>query len=107
MNDLMFPKHKRVQSKILRDSARGQCCTVRLGGICSSDPETTVLAHLGGAGMGIKKSDLHGAFACHKCHDEIDRRTRILDFDYVELAFRQAVERTQNYWLENGFITIK
>lgn len=90
----------------LRKSARGQPCFVRLPGVCNFNPETTVLAHLNGGGMGIKKSDLFGAFACSSCHDEIDRRTRKLDAEYVDLAHRQGVERTQQYWLENGFIRI-
>lgn len=91
----------------LRKSARGQSCLVRIPGVCNWNHETTVLAHLNGGGMGTKKSDLQGAFCCSSCHDEIDRRTRIFDVDYVELAHRQGVERTQEYWLKNGFISIK
>lgn len=90
----------------LRKSARGQQCMVRIPGICNFNQETTVLAHLGGAGMGIKSHDLHGAFCCSACHDEIDRRTRIVDAAYAELAHRQGVERTQDYWLKNGFIKV-
>ena len=90
----------------LRKSARGQQCLVRLPGVCNWNTETVVLAHLNGAGMAIKKPDIQGAFACSSCHDEIDRRTRIFDAAYVELAHRQAVERTQEYWLKNGLIRI-
>ncbi len=36
----------RVVSKKVRDSARGQDCTVRIPGTCNFDPATTVLAHL-------------------------------------------------------------
>jgi len=79
---------------------------VRLPGICNFNPETTVLAHLNGGGMGTKKNDLFGAFCCSSCHDECDRRTMIMDKDYVELAFRQGVERTQLYWLQIGYIKI-
>ena len=102
----MIEKNKRHESKRLRDSAKGQVCRVRLPSVCNWNPETTVLAHLGGAGMGIKKDDMQGAFSCSSCHDEVDRRTRIFEEDYVELAFRQGVERTQSYWLQNGFIKI-
>ena len=35
----------------LRKSAKGQLCLVRLPGVCNHNAETTVLAHLGGAGM--------------------------------------------------------
>jgi hypothetical protein len=90
----------------LRESARGQDCLVRLPGVCNRNPETVVLAHLGGGGMGLKKSDLQGAFCCSSCHDEIDRRTRITDRAYAELAHRQGVERTQEYWLKNGYIKV-
>ena len=79
---------------------------MRLPGICNFNPETTVLAHLNGGGMGTKKNDLFGAFCCSSCHDECDRRTMKMGKDYVELAFRQGVERTQLYWLQIGYIKI-
>ena len=89
----------------LRKSARGQECLVRIPGVCNRNPETVVLAHLGGGGIGRKKNDLHAAFCCSGCHDEIDRRTRITDKEYAELAHRQGVERTQDYWLKMGMVT--
>ena len=89
----------------LRLSARGQECLVRIPGVCNRNPETVVLAHLGGGGMALKKRDIHGAFCCSSCHDEIDRRTRLFDKDYAELAHRQGVERTQDYWIANGLVT--
>lgn len=90
----------------LRESARGQLCFVRVPGVCNFNPETVVLAHLNGGGMGIKKSDLQGAFCCSSCHDEVDRRTRIYDSANAELMHRQGVERTQEYWLKNGLIKL-
>lgn len=39
-------KSPAFRSKALRDSARGQCCTLQIPGICNSNPETTVLCHL-------------------------------------------------------------
>lgn len=80
---------------------------VRIPGVCNFNPETTVLAHLGGAGMGIKKDDLQAAFCCSSCHDEVDRRTLNHCDESVELSFRRGVERTQEYWLHNGFIAIR
>lgn len=91
-------------SKKLRDSAKGQQCQVRLPGICNFDDSTTVLAHLNGAGMGIKNHDFLAAFACHACHDEIDRRTRKMDKETVELEFRRGIERTQKIWFETGLL---
>jgi len=93
------------KSQRLRDSARGQQCLVRLPG-CSYNPETVVLAHLNGGGMGAKKSDFQGAFACHQCHLILDGGKTELSKDAIELAHRQGVERTQQYWLENGFIGV-
>jgi hypothetical protein len=77
---------------------------VRLEGICNFNPETTVLAHLPSGAKGKKNSDLQGAWCCSNCHDEVDRRTMIMDKEYVELSFRRGVERTQLWLEENGYI---
>lgn len=61
----------------LRRLARGRECQVRIPGVCNSNPETTVLAHirLGGVGgMGMKPPDICGVHACASCHDLIDGR---------------------------------
>lgn len=104
-------KQHRHESIHLRDSARGQPCLVRLPGICNHDPATTVLAHLNGGGMGTKKSDLQGAFCCSDCHDVIDGRVskRGTGFsnEEIELMHRQAVERTQQHWLDVGLVVLK
>jgi hypothetical protein len=102
----MATKQKPIVSKKLRDSARNQPCLVRLPGICNFNPETTVLAHLNGGGIGAKKSDTQAAFCCSACHDELDRRTRYMDAELVELEHRRGVERTQEYWVQNGFIKV-
>lgn len=92
----------------LRQSARNQPCFVRLPGICNYNPETTVLAHLGGAGMGRKHNDLFGAFACSACHDNLDGRVRsIFSRDYLKQAHFEAMQRTQQWWLDNGLVVTK
>lgn len=63
-------------NKKYRDSARGETCTLQIYGVCNHDPETTVLAHLKGNGMGLKCPDFLGVYACSDCHDAIDGRTR-------------------------------
>jgi len=88
----------------LRKSAKGQPCMVRIPGVCNRNPDTTVLAHLNGGGMGMKRPDIFGAFSCSSCHDEVDRRTRIFDKEFAELSHRRGVERTQQWWLDNGFV---
>lgn len=85
-----------IRSKKIRESARGQECQVRLPGICNFNPETTIFAHIGsGGGMGSKVSDIHGTYCCSSCHDELDRRTRIMDAETAELFGWHGVQRTQ------------
>ena len=59
----------------ITESAEGESCTVRLPGICSHDPRTTVFAHLNGSGMALKTVsegvDL-GCYACFDCHEYLD-----------------------------------
>lgn len=65
-------------SKPLRDSARGETCTLRLG-CCNGNDETTVLAHIrqfGWAGIAQKPADFLSFYACAACHDAFDGRTR-------------------------------
>lgn len=91
----------------LRKEAKGRECQVRLATICNGNNETVVLAHLrlaGISGTGGKAPDLLGAYCCSSCHDEIDRRTRIMDIDYVKLAFYEGIFRTQYILIKSGKI---
>jgi len=91
----------------LRNEARGRDCQIRLPGICCFDPETSVLAHLNGAGMGMKHNDIHAAIGCSQCHDVVDGRVKTeFSREYVELAHRQGVQRTQQIWVDEGFIVV-
>lgn len=94
----------KVVSKKLRDSARGQYCTLRLPG-CNGNPETTVLAHVpcGMRGMGIKSPDNMAVFACSYCHDVIDGRRRG-EYDAYDLL--RALAETQAHWIQSGLIKI-
>lgn len=70
---------------------------VRLPDICNGNSETTVLAHyrlVGISGMSMKSPDIIASWACSSCHDEVDRRTRRLERDYVLLAHAEGVFRT-------------
>lgn len=64
------------KSQAIRDSARGEDCTVRIVGACMHDPEATIWSHapLGAAGKGrsIKALDICGAYACTACDAVID-----------------------------------
>ena len=69
-------KNPPLISPAMRRSAQGQSCTLRLP-CCNGWLDTTVLAHLrvfGAAGMGQKPDDWCAVYACHACHDAIDRR---------------------------------
>jgi hypothetical protein len=59
--------------------AKGQECTLQTPGVCSRDPAQTVLCHLGGAGMAVKRSDYDGLHACAPCHDVMDMRVMVKD----------------------------
>lgn len=70
-------KQPPLVSLSLRQSARGETCTLRLS-CCNGDPSTTVLAHIrafGWAGMAQKPPDFLAVFACSACHDALDRRS--------------------------------
>ena len=88
----------------LTKSARDRECQVRIPSVCNFNPETTVLAHLNGAGMGMKANDMHGAFCCSACHDEIDRRTRKTHDYEAKLFHLEGVIRTQEIWIREGLL---
>lgn len=92
----------------IRKSARGEECAVRIPGVCNFDPDTTVLAHLNGGGMGMKHLDIHGAYSCSACHDEYDGRVKSLlhSKDEIELYFLEGMVRTQIKLLKKGLIKI-
>jgi len=91
----------------LRKLAKGRECQVRYPGVCNFNPETTVLAHIGGAGMGIKAHDIHGAWCCLACHDLYDSRNQRPNFvtrDEIKLGFLEGVIRTQEILIKEGVI---
>ena len=91
----------------LRKSARGRECQIRIPGVCNGNPETTVLAHLNGAGMGLKRSDIHGAYACSDCHDAVDGRrgaVTLATFSEFQTYHYEGIIRTQEIMLREGLI---
>jgi hypothetical protein len=95
-----------VVSQRLRDSAKGQECTLQFFDRCNHDTTTTVLAHLPSpiSGMGTKSDDFHAVFACSACHAALD----LHDYDAREISdyVLNAIRRTQKYWFDNGDLTI-
>ena len=101
-------KYKRKYQK-LRDSARGEDCTLQIHPYCNSNPETTVLCHLpSGSGMGQKSPDWFAVYGCSSCHDIIDGRvTKDSLWPYnIRMAERMALYHTWNRMLEKGLIKI-
>ena len=91
----------------LRKSAQGQECQVRIPAICNGNQETVVLAHLNGAGMGMKHADIHGSYACSACHDVIDGRVKAgIAQDSIILMHLMGMVRTQQIMLKNGLIKL-
>lgn len=97
------------RSKSLRESARGQVCTLQIPGICNGNPETTVLCHLpcNSHSMGYKSDDYWAVFGCSSCHDVIDGRT---PYDWqkgeCEEHFLLALHATMKCWIEDRLLQI-
>jgi hypothetical protein len=96
-----------VMSK-LRDAARGQPCQIRVPGICSFNPEQTVLAHFRMAGLcgtGMKPLDLIGAHACDPCHSAVDGRAKTaFTHDQLRLMHLEGMARTLNALHKRGLL---
>lgn len=104
----MTRKRAVIESKALRDSARGEECTVEIMGICLHDPETTVLAHLPSEFKHTKPSDLSSCYACDACHAVIDRRRDAPFFEQErDWYLRRAMVRTWTRFVEKGLIQVK
>jgi hypothetical protein len=95
-----------IVSTKLRNSARGQQCTFAIPGICSHDPETTVLCHLPSEikATATKSDDFHAAFGCAKCHQAIDNHM-LSKADELYFSMR-ALQRTQAIWVSSGLIVV-
>jgi hypothetical protein len=91
----------------LRESARGEACTLQLHPYCLDEPSTVVLCHIGKSGYGQKSSDMLAVYGCHACHQIIDQRVKT-DIPKAELLALQinALGRTHQRMIDKGVITI-
>ena len=100
-----------IRIKQIRDSARGQLCTIEIPGVCNHDPQTTVLAHYqapGHGGMGTKPDDSSAVYACSSCHDVLDGRVKRPDYFPlcdVESVWFHGMIKTWRLLLENEVLT--
>lgn len=96
----------------LRRLAKGKPCLVRIPGVCTGDPATTVLAHYrmpGQAGVGMKPDDLLGAWACSRCHDVVDgREPRPIEFsrEDIRLMHAEGILRTLVVLKKQGHVPL-
>jgi len=97
-------KPKRLRSKKILDSARGEPCQIRIPGVCNRNLETTVACHLNGSGIGTKHSDIFVAYGCSACHDEIDRRTRRIPIKDARCFLIEGVIETQQILIDKELI---
>jgi len=65
----------------IRNSARGELCSLHLDWCCNRNPETTVYAHVGKHGSAKRNHDDEGVYACSSCHDAIDGRSNYFHSD--------------------------
>lgn len=108
-------KNKRLQSKKIRDSAKGEDCTLRIVGICNFNPNTTVLCHENGAGVAYKAHDIHSCYGCSDCHAWLDggwfkyyQSTGIEPpYHYlVDSEFKRAMIETQSILIQKNLIQV-
>jgi hypothetical protein len=79
-------KPKAGDDKKIRDACRDEPCYLRIPGVCTSDPKTSVPAHRNeGKGMGLKTADVFTVPACQTCHHEYDQGKRF------EREFKRAL----------------
>ncbi len=113
MNRQVKQKQPRQVSKKITNSAKGENCTLRIYGTCTHDNTTTIFAHMNGGGMGYKHHDIHGCYACSKCHDWLDKKASYKGFGHNNVEnfknkkmaeFNRAMIETQCILLEKGLI---
>jgi hypothetical protein len=99
----MIPKNKRLKSKKITDSAKGEDCTLRIPGVCNFNPETTIFAHINGAGMALKAHDIHGCYACSDCHRYYDECNMGCGYE-LDYDMLRAMIETQSILIQKGLI---
>jgi hypothetical protein len=96
----------KIVSQVIRDSARGESCTLRIPDVCNFDPATTVFCHLPAnqRGMGIKTPDIAGCYGCSSCHDVLDGRRHSEWIDWRNVL--RAMVETQLRLIEKGLLVV-
>lgn len=101
-------KPTKIRSKKITQSAKGENCTLRIGGVCNHNSETTIFAHLkGNKGTGTKNHDLFGIYCCSSCHDFLDDRHTLPIEAHHGWDVLRALQETQLKLVAKNLITIK
>lgn len=104
----MIEKRKPYRNKKIRQSARGEYCSMMLS-CCNGNPETVVFAHSNysedGKGAGQKADDIFGAYMCSACHDAYDHRNNLFPNDEeMRDNFHRAMKRTWRRMIDKGVL---
>ena len=102
---MMYSKPTKIRSKKIRDSARGESCTLQTP-VCNGDNNTVVLCHAPCENKGIasKSDDFWGAFGCSACHDFQDRNVAVIK--ERQFYWMRGIYRTQKRLIEKGLIKL-
>jgi hypothetical protein len=102
---------RRLKTTPIRQSARGETCTLRLPGVCRGGTQTVVWAHSNrsadGKGGGLKARDDAGAYACYWCHMVYDRqhhRPASMTLAFVETQFTRAMRESRRRLQAKGLL---
>ena len=98
-----------MKSQKIRDSARGEACTLQIAGVCNGDTETTVLCHFPDEsnGMGTKSDDISAGYGCSSCHLVADGVENTEWEVFHDFYMRRSQKRTLDRLIEKGIVIIK
>lgn len=106
-----------IKSQGLRDSAGhpDAHCMLNIAGVCPDETESktagNMLCHIrlvGEVGGGQKPDDFCASFGCGPCHTAFDGNGKapMPESEWLFYAAR-GMARTQRWWVEHGYLTIK
>ena len=103
---MKLTKPKKIRSKKITQSAKGENCTLRIPSVCNGNSETVVFAHIeGNKGTSTKNHDLFGCYCCSYCHDWLDGRSGYGVKDHYKEVLR-ALQETQLILVRKGLIKV-
>lgn len=90
----------KIVSKKIRNSARGESCSLRVSHMCNDD--TVVGCHLNSnyRGTGLKSPDIWIVYGCNACHELLDSG-KVTKEDQL-----RALQETQMKLAEKGLIKV-